>query len=251
MSHAHKLDQFPIFAPDSLTKSDAKDAINDLEDKLRDLQNRMYANKKRSLLIVLQGMDASGKDGSIKALMKGFNPVGVKIASFKKPTEEELSYDFLWRVHKQVPPKGIVGIFNRSHYEDVLIQRVRKWIDIDQVHRRYEAINSFERLLEQENNCTVLKFYLHLNQDEQYERLQERKEIERKFWKHNPSDWAERERWDEYMVAYEDVFKYCGPDIPWHIAGTGQNWYKEHTILSKVAEVMASWKEEYPPLEEE
>lgn len=234
-------------APESFDKKDTKEKTEKLIERLAELQNVLYAENKHSLLIVLQGMDASGKDGVIKAVFRGINPMGCMVSAFKKPTEEEMSHDFLWRIHHRVPPRGMIHIFNRSHYEDVLIQRVHKWIDEDTVFRRFEHINAFEKLLA-DSGTAVLKFYLHISRQEQLQRLEERISDLTKNWKYNPNDIKESERWDEYMAAYEDAFKHCSPDIPWNIIPADQNWYKEHLIAKKIVETLESFKMKYPGL---
>lgn len=234
-------------APESFDKKDTKEKTEKLIERLAELQNVLYAENKHSLLIVLQGMDASGKDGVIKAVFRGINPMGCMVSAFKKPTEEEMAHDFLWRIHHRVPPRGMIHIFNRSHYEDVLIQRVHKWIDEDTVFRRFEHINAFEKLLT-DSGTAVLKFYLHISRQEQLQRLEERISDLTKNWKYNPNDIKESERWDEYMAAYQDVFKHCSPNIPWNIIPSDQNWYKEHLIATKIVETLESFKMKYPGL---
>lgn len=246
MSHAYKIADLPTGPPEGADKDDFKEEYKELAERIRDLQRRLYAEGKRSLLIILQGMDAAGKDGAIRELMKCVNPMGVEISSWKKPSEEEFAHDFLWRIHRKVPRKGMIAIHNRSHYEEVLIQRVRSWIDMDRVRQRFDHINNFERLLVQENETTILKFFLNVSKEEQLERLEERKEVVRKMWKYNPEDYKVRARWDDYMKAYEDVFANCGSDIPWHPIPTDKNWYKEYLILKTVTETLESMDLKYP-----
>ncbi|MFT7588550.1 MAG: PPK2 family polyphosphate:nucleotide phosphotransferase [Limisphaerales bacterium] len=250
MSHAHKIKDFNTRAPKSMDKNDTKKEIEALQERMPELQRLMGAQGKHSLLIVLQGMDASGKDGASSSILQGFTSGDVEIESFKKPTEEEFAHDFLWRVHEVVPQKGGITIFNRSHYEDVLIQRVHNWIDEDRVKQRFEHINNFEQLLAQENGTTILKFFLNVSFDKQEERLTERKEILRKMHKHNDGDWEERKHWSKYMEAYEDVFANCGPEIPWIIVPTDQNWMKEYTLIKTIVDTMEGWGMEYPGAED-
>ena len=209
----------------------------------------LYAQSKYSLLIILQGLDASGKDGAISKVFKGINPLGCNVKAYKAPTEEERSYDFLWRVHKHVPPKGMVGIFNRSHYEDVLVPRVEKWINAKAVQKRFNYINSFEQLLI-DHDTIVLKFYLHISPQVQLERLIERKVNPEKFWKHNDGDWETSKKWDEYMVAYEDIFENC-KEPAWHIVPADKNWYKEYLIAKSIEKALSKLNLKYPKLETE
>ncbi len=246
-----KLSDYSTKPTDGLTKSKAKKMRNELADELATLQNLMLAEGKHSLLIVLQGMDASGKDGLVRKVFRQVSPSGVKVHSFKKPTDEEFAHDFLWRVHKVTPQKGMIQIFNRSHYEDILIQRVHKWIDEDRVKQRIKHINNFEELLQEENNTHVLKFYLHVSREEQEVRLRERVDLLRKNWKHNDGDWEQREYWDEYMKAYETCFNECSPNIPWHIVPADENWMKEYTVAKIIVEKLKRLNMEFPPLETE
>lgn len=233
--------------PASFDKDTCEKQTRKLTETLGELQNVLFAQSKYSLLVVLQGMDASGKDGVIKQVFSGINPMGCRVKGFKKPTEEEMAHDFLWRVHKVVPEKGMIQIFNRSHYEDVIIQRVHEWVDMDTIRRRYDHINAFERLL-QENDTIILKFYLHVSQKEQMERLKERLSDPKKMWKYNPNDLEESKRWNEYMEAYEDAFRLCSPEIPWQIIPADKNWYKEYLIAKKIVETLSALDLRYPEL---
>ncbi len=245
-----KLSKISTKPPKDIEKDKAKKLEAKYVEEIRDLQRLMYAERKHSLLVVLQGMDASGKDGITRKVFGKINPAGCRVHSFKKPTDEEFSHDFLWRVHKVAPSKGIIQIFNRSHYEDVLIQRVHKWITPKVVKQRFEHINNFEALL-QSNNTHILKFFLYVSPEEQLVRLNERKTMPHKFWKHNPNDFKEREHWAAYMKAYEDCINNCGPDIPWHIVPSDENWYKEYFVAKVVYEKMKSLRMKYPPLKDE
>lgn len=209
------------------------------------LQDVFHAAAKKSMLIIVQGMDASGKDGVIKNVMTSINPMGVNVFSFKKPTELEMSHDFLWRIHQVTPPKGMIHVFNRSHYEDILIQRVHQWIDEATVERRIRQINDFEKMLV-ENDTVLIKFYLHVSFEEQLERLQERLTDPKKKWKHNENDMKEREFWPEYMEAYNDVLNRCNEASPWHIIPTDSNRYKEELISGVVRSHLEGLKLEYP-----
>lgn len=242
-----KLSKISTRAPKGIDKDATKAKTKMLIDEIKVLQDILIASQKRSILVILQGMDASGKDGVTKNVFSSLNPIGIKVHSFKKPTDEEFAHDFLWRVHHVAPAKGEIMIFNRSHYEDVLIQRVHKWIDEKTVSHRFDAINNFEKLLTQ-NGTVILKFYMHVSQEAQLERLEERKINPEKMWKHKDQDWEERKLWKQYINAYEDVFKNCSKAAPWHIIPTDHNWYKEFLIAQKVRDVLKDLKLEYPKL---
>jgi len=177
------------------------------------------------------------------------SPAGVRVHSFKKPTDLEFAHDFLWRAHQVAPQKGMIQVFNRSHYEDILIQRVHHWIDEDRVKQRIKHINNFEQLLLEENNTQILKFYLHVSKERQQERLQERIDTLRKNWKHNDGDWEERKHWDAYRKAYETCINQCSPAIPWHIIPSDENWYKEYAVLKIIVETLSSLNMQYPAIE--
>lgn len=233
-------------APEKVSKDSIKLETAKLKVKLEDLQNLMFAESKHAMLVVLQGMDASGKDGTIRNVFDVVNPVGCRVFAFKEPTELERKHDFLWRVHEHTPEKGVIQIFNRSHYEDVLVQRVHKWVNETTIKQRFDHINNFEKLLT-ESGVEVLKFYLHISKEEQLSRLKERMKDKTKMWKYNEDDLKEREFWDDYMKAYEDVFASCSA-VKWHIIPAGQNWYKEYLIAGKVVEVLESLDMKFPGL---
>jgi len=214
--------------------------------RLTELQEALYAENRRALLIVLQAMDAGGKDGTIRHVMSHMNPLGCSATSFKAPTAEELAHDFLWRVHKAVPAKGRIGIFNRSHYEDVLIVRVHKLVPKSVWSARYEQINAFERLLAG-SGITILKFYLHIGKDEQKKRLEERLTDRHKLWKVNPVDFEERKRWDEYMEAYEDALSKCSTDwAPWYVIPAGKKWFRNLAVSRIIVDALEGLKLKYP-----
>jgi PPK2 family polyphosphate:nucleotide phosphotransferase len=244
-----RLSSISTSPPGNVDKDACKDATKEYIRNLEELQRLLYAGSKHSLLIVLQGMDAAGKDGVVREVFSAINPMGVNVKSFKKPTDREMAQDFLWRVHRHAPQKGMIQIFNRSHYEDVLIQRVHQWVDMDTVTRRYAHINAFEKLL-QDNGTHIIKFFLHVSQEEQHERLKERVELRRKMWKHNPNDLNQSARWDEYMSAYEDAITQCSPDIPWTIVPSDKNWYKEYVVAKTIHDVLKGLDMQYPGLEE-
>lgn len=211
-----------------------------LAQEIGELQHILYAEGKKSLLVILQGVDASGKDGSVKNVFKYCNPTGIDVYGFKKPSEEEFAHDFLWRVHKVAPMKGNIMVFNRSHYEDILIQRVHQWITEDRVDKRMKAINAFEELLEFDNQTKVLKFYLHISKEKQEENLQERIDDPLKKWKHNDNDWEERKHWDRYMECYEYVLEKSA--IPWHIIPADKAFYRNFQIAQIVLQTLKDMK---------
>jgi len=234
-------------APKDFDKETTKKKTNEILNKLDDLQNLLFAESKHSVLIILQGLDASGKDGVIRNVFGQLNPQGVTVRSYKAPTAEELSHDFLWRIHDAAPAKGVIQIFNRSHYEDILITRVHEWCDDETAKKRMKAINDFEHLLEVHNNTHILKFYLHISPEEQKERLMERMKDPGKMWKYNEKDFEEAKLWDSYMKMYEDCFENCDK-IPWTIVPADQNWYKEYVIASAVYSLLKDLDMKYPGL---
>ncbi len=233
-----KLSEITTRAPEGYEKEDIKRKTERMARRIGELQHIMFAEKKHSLLVVMQGMDASGKDGAARKVFQECNPTGIDAFPFRKPTEEEFAHDFLWRIHKRAPVKGLIQIFIRSHYEDVLIQRVHKWIDEDKVTARIKSINDFETLLQSDNNTSILKFYMHISPERQKEKLQERIDEPTKHWKHNDDDWKEREHWKEYMFAYEEAINRC--TVPWIIVPVDQRWYRDYFIAEKVLETMES-----------
>jgi PPK2 family polyphosphate:nucleotide phosphotransferase len=233
--------------PKDLDKDACKAKTETYLEEIAELQNRLYASQHTGLLIILQGMDGSGKDGAIKKVFTHVNPMGIKVFSFKKPTDEEFAHDFLWRIHKVCPDKGMIHIFNRSHYEDILIQRVHKWIDNETVQRRKESINDFEKHLSR-NGTVILKFYLHISKEEQLERLEERKTNPEKMWKYNADDMKERALWDDYMLAYEDAIDNCSKYSEWQVIPADKNWYKEYLISKAVHKALTDMELEYPKL---
>jgi len=215
-------------------------------ERMGDLQARLYAESKQALLIVLQAMDAGGKDGTIRHVMRGVNPQGCSVTSFKAPTTDELAHDFLWRIHQHVPAKGLITVFNRSHYEDVLIARVRKLVPKSVWSKRYAQINAFERLLT-ESGTRVLKLYLHISEDEQKQRLQARLSDPQKCWKFNPQDLKEREAWDQYMAVYEDALSKCSTACaPWHIIPANRKWYRNLLVAELVADTLETMDPQWP-----
>lgn len=242
-----KLKNIDTRAPKDLDKKETKDSIEKILAELDALQNLLYAESKHSLLIVIQGMDASGKDGAVRNVFGKMNPQGVTVKSFKAPTAEELAHDFLWRIHAHTPQKGMIQIFNRSQYEDILITRVHKMIDDKTAKQRMQSINDFEKLLSEQNNTTVLKFYLHISPEEQKSRLEERIKNPTKQWKYNEADFKEAKFSDDYMKMYEDCFEYCN-DVPWTIVPSDQNWYKEFIIATQVRDTLKKFDMQFPGL---
>lgn len=227
-------------------KENAKAETAKLIASLDGLQERLYANATRSLLVVLQGMDTSGKDGTIKSVMSGVNPQGCKVVAFKAPSKDELAHDFLWRVHREVPPKGFIGIFNRSHYEDVLITRVHGWVSDKVVKRRFGQIREFEELLA-ESGTVVLKFFLHISKAEQKERLEARIADPEKRWKWNSGDLEERKLWDAYQKAFEDVISATSTDCaPWYIVPANRKWYRNLLVAQRIVTVLEEMKLKTP-----
>jgi PPK2 family polyphosphate:nucleotide phosphotransferase len=221
-------------------KAKAKARTAALAERLGELQERLYAGGQRALLIVLQGMDTSGKDGTIKHVMSGVNPQGCRVATFKAPSASEQARDFLWRVHREVPPKGHIGIFNRSHYEDVLITRVHGWVSDKVARRRFNQIVEFEQLLS-ESGTAIIKFFLHISKDEQKERLEARIRDPIKRWKFSEGDLEERKLWNHYMDAFEDVISATSTaTAPWYIVPANHKWYRNLVVADRVVHVLES-----------
>ncbi len=241
-----KLNEIPTTPPDGAEKKSFKDKTNLLAREIADLKEVLYAEKKHSLLVVFQGMDASGKDGTTREVFKRCSPAGTNYYAFKKPTDDEFDRDFLWRVHKHTPRKGEITIFNRSHYEDILIQRVHGWISDSHANQRLKAINDFEQLISHDNNTHILKFYLHISAERQLVKLQERIDNPLKNFKHNPGDWEERKLWNKYMDCYEKAIN--GSVIPWHIIPVDVNWYRNYCVAKIVAEKLRALQMKYPAL---
>ena len=215
-----------------------------------DLSYRLYAENQRALLIVLQGMDTAGKDGTIRHLMQGVDAQATEVYPFKKPSSEELDHDFLWRIHKKVPALGNIGIFNRSHYEDVLVVRVHDLVSPKEWKTRYERINDFEKLIT-DAGVTVLKFFLHISKEEQRERLQARLDAPHKRWKFSKGDLAERELWDEYQAAYVDALGKCNTrHAPWHIICADRKWHRNLVISTLVRRTLEKMNPQFPPVED-
>ncbi len=231
------------FAEKYTDKASAQARLLALRQRLAELQEMLYAEHERSLLLVFQAMDTGGKDGAIGNLLTGVNPAGVQIAPFKAPSAKELAHDFLWRVHAEAPGRGHIGVFNRSHYEDVLVTRVHGLVDKKTAHRRFDDINSFERLLTN-NGTHILKFFLHISKKEQAVRLQARLDDPAKRWKYEPGDLTERARWDDYQDVYEDALRHCSPpEAPWFVVPANQKWARDLAI----AEIVVATLEKMNP----
>jgi len=214
---------------------------------ISELAYRLYAENRRALLIVLQGMDSAGKDGTIRHVMSAVSPQSCQVKPFKQPSAEELDHDFLWRIHKAVPAKGNIGIFNRSHYEDVLVVRVHNIVPKEVWETRYETINHFERFLEN-GGTTIVKIFLHISKDEQKERLESRLHDPNKRWKLSPADVSERKLWDDYQRAYEDALTRCNTEhAPWHIVPANRKWYRNFVISRLIRETLEKMDPKYPP----
>ncbi len=229
-----------------LKHKEAQAQLAQLEERLAQQQDLLYGAAHQSVLVVLQGMDTSGKDGTVKHVMSTINPIGCHVWDFKAPTPDELAHDFLWRVHQRTPARGMLAIFNRSHYEDVLVARVHKLVPRETWEARYEQINHFERMLAQ-NGTIILKFFLHISQDEQRKRLLAREDDPDKAWKLSVADWQERAYWDEYQSAYADAIGNCGTEwAPWHIVPANKKWYRNyfiaHTIFTTLEPHERKWR---------
>jgi PPK2 family polyphosphate:nucleotide phosphotransferase len=232
------------------TGDKAKDelALEKLAEEINALQDILYAQNKHKILLVLQGMDASGKDGTIRHVFSECDPLGVRLANFKGPTPDELAHDYLWRVHQQVPKKGEIVIFNRSHYEDVLIVKVHNWIDEAECKRRYAQINEFERMLT-ETGTVIVKCYLHISKAEQKQRMQERLDDPTKTWKFNPNDLKERDLWSKYMVAYENAMRATSTkNAPWYVVPADSKTNRNLLISRLLLNALKSLKLTYPPV---
>jgi PPK2 family polyphosphate:nucleotide phosphotransferase len=239
----------PRGTPGARDKAASARALARNLERLDSLQFRLFAEGRRALLVVLQGMDTSGKDGVVRHVMTGLNPAGCRVTSFKAPSAEERAHDFLWRIHRAVPAAGEVGIFNRSHYEDVLIVRVHGLVPKGVWKRRYAQINAFERHLV-DSGVTLLKCFLHISPGEQLERLRARLDDPTRHWKVNPADFDERARWDDYTEAYEDALRLCSTDAaPWHVVPADRKWYRDLAISTLLVETLEDMDPRFPKVE--
>jgi PPK2 family polyphosphate:nucleotide phosphotransferase len=239
----------PSSHPELKTKEEGLAELAKITQRINELQEILYAEGKHSLLVVLQAMDTGGKDGTIRHVFGPLNPQGVQVSSFKAPTTEELARDFLWRIHSQTPKKGMIRIFNRSHYEDVLVVRVHNLAPKKEIEQRYEQINAFEKHLT-ENGTTILKFFLNISKDEQKERLQARLDRPDKHWKFSSGDLAERKLWSQYQRAYEKAVSECStPWAPWYVIPADRKWYRNYSIARIVLETLEGMNLRYPKAE--
>ena len=232
-------------APDSIKKSDTNKELLKLHEQLFAQQNLFYAKGKHALLIILQGMDTSGKDGTIRQVFSCINPQGCRVKSFKTPTGEEKLHDFLWRICANLPEKKMIQIFNRSHYEDILFPVVHNLLDKKKIEERHDTINKFEEHL-QKSGTIILKFYLHISQIEQHKRLEKRLTNPEKKWKYNAGDKKEAKKWDDYMDAYQNVLDGCGKYNPWIVVPADNKWYRNYLVANTIVETLENLKMEYP-----
>jgi len=239
-------DYDPAYTGSFTDEAEVRDQVEKDLKQLNTQQEMLYASADHALLIVLQAMDTGGKDGTVTHVFRGLNPEGVQVTSFKVPTAEDLAHDFLWRIHPHTPPKGAIGVFNRSYYEDVLVSRVHELVPKKVWKARYEQINAFEALLT-DSHTTILKFYLHISKDEQKRRLESRLQQPNKHWKFSTADIQEREYWDQYMEAYEAMLGKCNTkEVPWHIVPANRKWYRDYVITRTIVETLDGLKLHYP-----
>jgi PPK2 family polyphosphate:nucleotide phosphotransferase len=246
-----RLDKVDPAATDGMQKQEGRAASLELIKDLDALQELLYADGRHKLLVILQGVDACGKDGTIRSVFEGVNPQGVKVASFKRPTDEELAHDYLWRVHSRLPRSGEIAIFNRSHYEDVLVVRVHDLVPRERWQKRYDQIRAFEQMLVDEGT-TIVKFFLHVSKEEQKVRLQERINNPTKRWKFSRADLGERKLWDEYAAAFEDMLtKTSTKDAPWYVVPADRNWYRNLVVSQVLVDTLRKLELRHPPAEED
>lgn len=231
-----------LFEDEEATKAETAELAREIDV----LQDRLYAEGQRALLVILQGTDTAGKDGTIRGVFNATGPIGVSVTAFRRPTENELAHDYLWRAHLAAPKRGMIGIFNRSHYEDVLVAKVRDLAPKKSIEQRYDQINAFERMLT-ENGTVILKFMLHISKDEQKERLQERLSDPKKHWKFNPGDLEDRERWNDFQEAYEAMLNNCSTSwAPWYVIPADRKWVRNAIIARVVKETLEDIDPKYP-----
>ncbi len=254
MAYAHlvkpgskvRLSDYSTLPPEGIEKDEAKRLTKDLDEELDELEDLLYFAGTHGLLVVVQGMDTAGKDGAIRHILRSSNAVSARVAGFKVPTEEERSHDFLWRVHKQTPGRGGITIFNRSHYEDVLVVRVHGLATPEVIEGRYEQINQFESLLATNANTIIVKLFLHITKEEQEERLREREQDTEAYWKLSVGDWKEREHWDDYQRAYELALGRCSTETArWHIVPSDKKWFRNLAVSEAVVQALRPYREEW------
>jgi len=244
-------DQDPADTGSYESPDEAREELDGLTAQIADLQARLYAEDTRSLLVVLQGIDAAGKDSSVQHVFSGTNPQGVRVYTFKEPSNEESAHDFLWRYHQHTPAKGMIHVFNRSHYEDVLVVRVKGLVEEERWRSRYDSINDFERMLAREGT-TIIKFFLHISKDAQMDRFRERLEREDKHYKFSANDVRERRNWDAYQEAYEEALRHTSTDwAPWYMIPSDHKWFRNLLIARAVAGVLEGMNPQWPEPEED
>ena len=235
---------------DDLTRAEARAELAALTERIADLQARLYAEESRAVLVVLQGIDAAGKDSTVKHVFSGSNPQGVRVYTFKEPTEEEVAHDFLWRYHADAPARGMIHVFNRSHYEDVLVVRVKGLTEEERWRSRYDSINDFERMLARER-VVIVKFFLHISKDAQLDRFRERLEREDKHYKFSANDVRERRNWDAYQEAYEDAVNLTStPWAPWYVVPSDHKWYRNLVVARIVSATLEAMNPRWPETDE-
>ncbi|MGZ3862246.1 MAG: PPK2 family polyphosphate kinase [Bacteroidia bacterium] len=247
MGNSIRLAGISTLPPEKITEASVEDETKKLLKQLTKIQNKLYAQKKFSVLIILQGMDTSGKDGAVKHVFSGVNPAGCNVKSFKKPTEEEALHHFLWRVSKECPARGVIQIFNRSHYEEILSPAVNKVFNKAEVRERCAEINAFEKALVK-NNTILLKFYLHVSRSEQLKRLRARKKNKHKRWKYQKADIITIREHGQYVKAYENIFKFCSQPVNWKIVPSDEKWYKNYFILRSIVAELKKYPVHYPDI---
>ena len=240
-----ELNKINTDAPKDADKEEMKNDLTILHKKMFSLQHLLYANASKSMLIIFQGVDTSGKDGTIRHVFSCINPLGVHATSFNEPCDKEKAHDFLWRIYQHLPEKGRIQIFNRSHYEDILVPTVHQLIDEKLIERRYDYINSFEQHLE-DSGTMILKFYLHISKNEQQKRLEERLTDPLKKWKYKISDKTESKKWNDYIHTYENIINRCSPSIPWQIIPADDKWYRNYQVAKTIVGKLESLKMKYP-----
>ena len=241
-----KLKQFDPAYSGGLDKAQTKDLVARLGEEIGDLQQLLYANSNHAVLLIFQGMDASGKDGAVRSVLRSVNPAGTEVVNFKVPSDEERAHDYLWRHHRAIPRYGNIGVFNRSHYESVLAERVLKLVPPKVWRRRYEQIVEFERMLV-ENRVVILKFHLHISREEQADRFKERLSNPEKNWKFSHADLRTRQHWDDYIEAYEEMLiRTSHRAAPWHVVPADRNWYRDYVIADAVVRAMRGLKLQWP-----
>lgn len=239
------LAKIPASPPADINKGEIKHKTDSLLKQMAALQNVLFAEKKHAILIVLQGTDASGKDSTVSHVFTGINPMGCKVESFKQPSNEELAHDFLWRIHRHCPERGMIQIFNRSHYEDILVPAAHGTLPDKVLEKRMDAINHFEAHLQQEGTV-ILKFHLHISREEQTKRLNERMNTADKNWKYQAGDRLEAKLWNKYMETYNQIIHKCSKEIPWEVVPADHKWYRNHIITKTIVKTLENLKMDYP-----